>query len=132
LKYVIGGSFFSFSSNASFFFAITPLHSPYTFLLAALLLHQLLFTTMKLHFSLAILVGCSLSSSAFVAHPVATSKACTSSTSLFANSANIRAAMEATEKYGITSPEARLAWEGKDCESTLYSCVVMHKNVRAL
>lgn len=30
---------------------------------------------------------------------------------LFANSKNIRAAMEATEKYGIHSPEARLAWE---------------------
>jgi hypothetical protein len=30
---------------------------------------------------------------------------------LFANSKNIRAAMEATERYGIASPEARLAWE---------------------
>lgn len=30
---------------------------------------------------------------------------------LFANSKNIRAAMEATEKFGISSPEARLAWE---------------------
>jgi hypothetical protein len=34
-----------------------------------------------------------------------------SSTPLFANSKNIKAAMEATEKYGINSPEARLAWE---------------------
>ena len=32
-------------------------------------------------------------------------------TNLFANSKNIRAAMEATEMYGPTSPEARLAWE---------------------
>jgi hypothetical protein len=30
---------------------------------------------------------------------------------LFGNSKNIRAAMEATERYGIDSPEARLAWE---------------------
>lgn len=32
-------------------------------------------------------------------------------THLFANSKNIRAAMEATELYGPTSAEARLAWE---------------------
>lgn len=32
-------------------------------------------------------------------------------TALFANSKNIRAAMEATETYGIDSPQARLAWE---------------------
>lgn len=32
-------------------------------------------------------------------------------THLFANSKNIRAAMEATEMYGPTSAEARLAWE---------------------
>lgn len=30
---------------------------------------------------------------------------------LFANSKNIKAAMEATEQYGIHSPQARLAWE---------------------
>lgn len=30
---------------------------------------------------------------------------------LFANSKNIKAAMEATEMYGIHSPEAKLAWE---------------------
>lgn len=80
---------------------------------------------MKLQFSLAsiVLVGCSvISSNAFVARNVAASKA--STTSLFANSANIRAAMEATEKYGPTSPEARLAWEGKSKEIYLYSCVV--------
>jgi len=35
----------------------------------------------------------------------------TSSQQLFANSQNIRAAMEASERYGPTSPEARLAWE---------------------
>jgi hypothetical protein len=35
----------------------------------------------------------------------------TTSTCLFANSNNIRAAMEATEMYGIYSPEAKLAWE---------------------
>mmetsp|Transcript_12415 Transcript_12415/g.26283 ORF Transcript_12415/g.26283 Transcript_12415/m.26283 type:complete len:262 (-) Transcript_12415:252-1037(-) len=35
----------------------------------------------------------------------------TTTTTLFANSKNIRAAMEATEQYGIHSPEARLAWE---------------------
>eukprot|EP00536_Pseudo-nitzschia_multiseries_P017372 jgi/Psemu1/224782/e_gw1.1521.5.1 len=35
----------------------------------------------------------------------------TSSSVLFANSKNIRAAMEATEIYGIHSAEARLAWE---------------------
>ncbi|KAG7354883.1 CP12 domain containing protein [Nitzschia inconspicua] len=34
-----------------------------------------------------------------------------SSVLLFGNSKNIKAAMEATERYGIDSPEARLAWE---------------------
>lgn len=32
-------------------------------------------------------------------------------TILYPNSQNIRAAMEATDRYGINSPEARLAWE---------------------
>ena len=34
-----------------------------------------------------------------------------STTRLFGNSMNIKAAMEATEKYGIHSPQAKLAWE---------------------
>jgi hypothetical protein len=34
-----------------------------------------------------------------------------SSFQLYGNSKNIRAAMEATERYGVDSPEARLAWE---------------------
>lgn len=38
-------------------------------------------------------------------------RSCLVATPLFANSKNIKAAMEATENYGITSPEARLAWE---------------------
>lgn len=36
---------------------------------------------------------------------------CRISSCLCANSGNIRAAIEATERYGIHSPEARLAWE---------------------
>ena len=39
------------------------------------------------------------------------SSSSSSSSALFGNSENIRAAMEATERHGIRSPEARLAWE---------------------
>lgn len=39
------------------------------------------------------------------------SRPSTTTSCLYANSQNIRAAMEATEQYGATSPEARLAWE---------------------
>eukprot|EP00543_Licmophora_paradoxa_P007000 CAMPEP_0202454324 /NCGR_PEP_ID=MMETSP1360-20130828/12091_1 /ASSEMBLY_ACC=CAM_ASM_000848 /TAXON_ID=515479 /ORGANISM="Licmophora paradoxa, Strain CCMP2313" /LENGTH=252 /DNA_ID=CAMNT_0049073619 /DNA_START=40 /DNA_END=798 /DNA_ORIENTATION=+ len=46
-----------------------------------------------------------------ISSPSTISSLSSSSTRLFANSKNIRAAMEATEMYGIYSPEARLAWE---------------------
>ncbi|VEU38874.1 unnamed protein product [Pseudo-nitzschia multistriata] len=48
-------------------------------------------------------------SSAFVANPRPPLK--TKDTALSANSKNIRAAMEATERYGIHSPQAKVAWE---------------------
>lgn len=42
---------------------------------------------------------------------IATATATSSSRLGMANSKNIRAAMDTTEMYGITSPEAKLAWE---------------------
>lgn len=52
-------------------------------------------------------------SSAFVTSNCASTSmsTLTSNTVLFANSKNIRAAMEATEIYGIYSPQAKVAWE---------------------
>ena len=48
---------------------------------------------------------------------IATATATSSSRLGMANSKNIRAAMDTTEMYGITSPEAKLAW-------VCYSCIV--------
>lgn len=51
-------------------------------------------------------------SSAFMVLPIATSTSTTTTSVLcMANSKNIRKAMDATEMYGIQSPEAKLAWE---------------------
>lgn len=63
---------------------------------------------MKLSQSLILLVAGCTAANAF--QPT-TSGYSRPSTHLFANSQNIRAAMEATEMYGATSPQARLAWE---------------------
>ena len=48
---------------------------------------------------------------------IATATATSLSRLGMANSKNIRAAMDTTEMYGITSPEAKLAW-------VCYSCIV--------
>ena len=48
---------------------------------------------------------------------IATATATSSSRLGMANSKNIRIAMDTTEMYGITSPEAKLAW-------VCYSCIV--------
>lgn len=58
-------------------------------------------------------------SSAFVVVVAPTTTPSSSSSRLFANSKNIRAAMDATEVYGISSPQARLAWETvEECDAS--------------
>ena len=54
---------------------------------------------------------CSTRSSVLNVKAARTPKNDARSAPLFANSKNIKAAMEATEWYGIHSPEAKLAWE---------------------
>jgi len=63
--------------------------------------------------AVAVVLSAGTSSSAFVVVPRTTTSSSSSSVvCLFmANSKNIRKAMDATEMYGIQSPEAKLAWE---------------------
>jgi len=74
----------------------------------------MMMTTMM---AVAVLLSADISS-AFVMVPMATSASTSTTTTTtsssvlgMANSKNIRKAMDATEQYGIQSPEAKLAWE---------------------
>lgn len=77
------------------------------------------YRNMQLRLLLTFLVG---SASAFqpATFVVGRTSPAMPTTTLFANSKNIRAAMEATEMYGPTSPEARVAWEGENGEAALW------------
>merc|ERR1719491_81834 len=73
---------------------------------------------MTMMMAVAVLLLSAGTSSAFVVVPMVTSATSATSTTPtsssvlgMANSKNIRKAMDATEQYGIQSPEAKLAWE---------------------
>ncbi|CAB9503553.1 expressed unknown protein [Seminavis robusta] len=59
----------------------------------------------------AIFIASLVPATAFQPFPMIPTTTYVTPTTLFANSENIRAAMDASERYGPTSPEARLAWE---------------------